>query len=108
DFIAQAFACDLTRFATLQLNFAGSFQPMPYAGANLDKNCHDYVAHLYDQNKPGSDANKELAQIQRYYAQKVAYVLDALDSIKEGDGTVLDHTIILWGNEMGDPALHGN
>ena len=33
-------------------------------------------------------------------------LLDRLDAIPEGDGTLLDHTLVVWGNEMGDGLTH--
>src|SRR5262249_55733711 len=42
----------------------------------------------------------------KWYASQVAYLLDKLDSIPEGDGTVLDHTIVYWTSELGNPAMH--
>jgi Protein of unknown function (DUF1552) len=104
DLVAQAFACDLTRFATLQWMSAGKATHMPWV-PGLDVNMHDDVAHRVGD----SDAVRlQLADCNRWYATQLAYLMERLDAIKEGTGTVLDHTIILWGNELGNPAAHNN
>ena len=39
-----------------------------------------------------------------FYARRFAYLLEQLDSIPEGDGTVLDHTAVVWISELGTGA----
>jgi hypothetical protein len=104
DLIAQAFSCDLTRFATLNYLSGGSGMPMPWLGPELDLQLHDGVAHRVGKDNP--TANRNLASIHRWYAGEVAYLLGKLAAIPEGNGTVLDHTLILWGNELAQPAYH--
>jgi Protein of unknown function (DUF1552) len=104
DVLTQAFACDITRFAALSYHGQGSEAPMPYAGVNM--NTHLDVAHQVGDGK--EEANLNLVKIHQWYAGEVAYLLKSLDSIREGDGTLLDHTMILWGNELGDPAVHAH
>jgi hypothetical protein len=45
-----------------------------------------------------------LAGINRWYAERFAELLKGLDAVKEGDGTLLDNTVVVWGNE----AVTGN
>jgi hypothetical protein len=47
-----------------------------------------------------------LLQIDGYYAQKYANLVKMLDSIPEGDGTVLDNSATVWFNEMSDGNAH--
>ncbi len=104
DLIAQAFACDLTRVVTMPILVGPS---MPFLGIN--DSIHDDIAHMIDvsgNQKP--TVRSKLAQVHRWYAEQVAYLMAALASIPEGDGTVLDNTLILWGNELGNPAAHSN
>ena len=102
DVLTQAFACDITRFAALSYHGQGSEAPMPYAGVNL--NTHLDVAHQVGDGK--DEANLNLVKVHQWYAGEVAYLLQSLDAIKEGDGTLLDHTMIVWSNELGNPAVH--
>ena len=39
--------------------------------------------------------------IDRWYATQFAYLLGKLDAVKEGNGTMLDNTLVVWGREMG-------
>jgi hypothetical protein len=41
-----------------------------------------------------------------WYAEQFAALLDELDAVPEGDGTLLDHTVVLWGNELGRGNSH--
>lgn len=77
---------------------------MPYAGVNM--NTHLDVAHQVGEGH--DEANLNLVKIHQWYAGEVAYLLQNLASIREGDGTLLDHTMILWSNELGDPAVHAH
>jgi hypothetical protein len=106
DMITQAFACDLTRFATLQILHSGAEVGMPYVDASLaNLDIHADIAHKYNYGS-GDSVSGQLALMQRWFATKVAYVINALSQIPEGDGTVLDHTIVLWMSDQGDPANH--
>jgi hypothetical protein len=47
-----------------------------------------------------------LRQIDGYYAQKFARLVELLDSIEEGDGTLLDNTITFWMSDYSDGCAH--
>ena len=102
DTLVQAFSCDVTRFAALGFHGGGSEAPMPYADVNA--NIHLDVAHQVSDANP--DAVAKLVKVHQWYAGEFAYLLQKLDAIHEGDGTLLDHTLILWSNELGNPAVH--
>lgn len=107
DLITQAFACDLTRVATLQFLSCGPDLAMPWAGVNED--AHVVVHRVNEEGAAGREARLANGRIQRWFATQFAYLLEKLDAIKEADGSsVLDHTVILWGNELGDPGVHDN
>ena len=63
---------------------------------------HHGVSH--HRNDPELIAKK--ARIDVYQAQLFAYFLEKLQSIQDGDGTLLDHSLILYGGGMGDGNLH--
>jgi hypothetical protein len=48
----------------------------------------------------------QLAQIYTFYAQKFAALLDRLAAVKEGAGTLLDNTLVVWGSELGKGNSH--
>ncbi len=118
DLLTQIFACNLSRVATLQFLSAGDHATMPWLsfdvsnyglGPGVLPNPHGDIGHScsVDSDK-GRRAIVDMVKIQQWYTTQIHYLLTALDSIPEGNGTVLDNTIILWGNELGDPATHSN
>ena len=56
----------------------------------------------------GNDPEKiaGLAKINAYHMQLFVNFLDTLQSTPDGDGSLLDHALILYGSGMGDPNLH--
>lgn len=106
DLLAQTLACDLVRFVTV--HFEVGVQ-MPFPSLNLKKSIHDDIAHnIGSDSNPNVPARLELAKVQNWYAEQIATFMDRLSEIPEGSGSVLDNTIILWGNELGDPSLHNH
>jgi hypothetical protein len=89
DIIALAFQTDRTRIATLLLTNNLSGQVYPFLGLNVDH-------HNYSHNWQG----KEYASITRFWVEQYAYLVRKLDSMPEGDGTVLDHSCIMLANEQ--------
>ncbi|NVJ00179.1 DUF1552 domain-containing protein [Myxococcus sp. AM009] len=104
DLIARAFACDLTRVVTMTIPGPS----MPWLGIHEDT--HNDLAHLLDvQEEPRrSDIRAKMVQVQRWYAEQLAYLMTQLAAIPEGSGTALDNTLIYWGNELGDASGHMN
>jgi hypothetical protein len=99
DLIASAVACGATRVATLQLGYAGGQWRFVWEGVGQD---HHALAHL-DTRDEGVDPSvtEKIIRINRWYARQIAALATRLDAIPEGDGTVLDHTLIVWANELG-------
>jgi hypothetical protein len=107
DLIALAFACDVTRFATL---FLGD---LSYAGnpLGLPEDNHGGVAHTYDGSPVGTNGNPTssgtpstwaaLATFNRYAYGKVARMMDKLTAYG-----IVDSSLIYASSEMGNPALH--
>ena len=89
DIIALAFQTDRTRIATLLLTNNLSGQVYPFLGLNVD---HHNYSHGWQ--------NKEYASITRFWVERYAYLVRKLDSMQEGDGTVLDNSCIMMANEQ--------
>ncbi|MFP2930252.1 DUF1552 domain-containing protein [Pyxidicoccus sp. 3LG] len=106
DLVASAFACDLTRVVTLTMPGPS----MPWDGVNVTEDVHNDLAHRLDVTEEPlrTQIREKMVRVQRWYASQVAHLMTRLDSIPEGSGTVLDNTLILWGNELGDAAGHMN
>jgi hypothetical protein len=89
DVIALAFQTDRTRIATMLLTNNLSGQVYPFLGLRDDH-------HSFSHNWQG----KEFASITRFWVEQYAYLVSKLDSMQEGDGTVLDNSCILIANEQ--------
>ncbi len=100
DLIVVALRCGLTRVASLQFGYGGGKWRFGWKG--IDMNCHDDVAHL-DVFDAGllPDTTRRIIAMNQWYAGCVARLALALDAIPEGAGTMLDNTLIVWGNELG-------
>lgn len=92
DLIRSAFACDLARVATLQLgNADNAFDVSGLVGQ------HD-ATHAMGPGASGTAvANHKKWDV--WWASQWAYLLEQLDSVKEGNGTMLDNTLILFGSD---------
>jgi Protein of unknown function (DUF1552) len=92
DLITAAFACDMTRSASLQLGICDGFTDV--AG---------FVGQHETTHSSGDGASQatlsEHKKWDRWYASHWAYLLGKLDSIKEGNGTLLDNTLIVFGSD---------
>ncbi|HEX4339421.1 MAG TPA: DUF1552 domain-containing protein [Polyangiaceae bacterium] len=100
--IASAFACDLTRFASLQYSI-GDNDGYPYPWLGITDGHHD-LTHAGDDD---TVAWGKVTQIHTWYADRFANLLDLLDAIPEANGkTVLDNSFVVWGSELGKGNTH--
>src|SRR5678815_4746755 len=95
DLMALAFEGDITRSATLMLGRDLSGSSFPESG--FTGGWHGTSHH---GDKPENVMN--YSKINRYHVQNLAYFVDKLSKISEGDGTVLDHILIYKGSNMGN------
>ena len=51
---------------------------------------------------------KDYSKLNTYHSQTLAYYLNKLQSISDGDGSLLDNTVILYGSGMSDANTHNN
>lgn len=99
DLMALAFQCDLTRVATFMLGNGGSNRPYPFLGVN---DGHHQISH-----HQGNPRNLEQLQaIDTWEVEQLAYLLQRLRSIDEGDGTLLDHCLVFFSSEIEDGDAH--
>src|SRR4051812_2818969 len=95
DIVAHAFACDVTRVMTLQLSYAFSHVVHTWLG---------HTSGHHDMSHDGTDRRTELQAIDNWYAKQIAYLVGQLDAVNEGNGTLLDNTLIIMGRELGSTA----
>jgi hypothetical protein len=99
DLQALAFQADLTRVTTLLMARETSQRTYPQIGVPEP---HHNISHHRDD--PALVSKK--AKIDAYHVQLFAYLLDKLNKMPDGDGSVLDHSLILYGGGLGNPNLH--
>lgn len=101
DMMVLAFQADLTRVSTFM--FANEGSNRSYGDAGVPEGHHDVSHH-------GKDARKLEAKllIDRFHAEQLAYILKKMDSIREGDGTLLDHTMLVYGAGISDGDAHNH
>jgi hypothetical protein len=101
DLIALAFQADITRVFTFTLGKEQTNQPYPQIGVN---DAHHAVSH--HQNDPVKLAKG--AKINKYHVELVAYFLNKLKTTAEGDGNLLDHSLLLHGGGISDADAHSH
>ncbi|MDE3160416.1 MAG: DUF1552 domain-containing protein [Acidobacteriota bacterium] len=101
DLQALAMQADITRVITFQLAREASTRTYPEVGV---PEAHHPTSHH------GNDPEKlaKLAKINAYHVSLFAYYLEKLKSIPDGDGSLLDHSMILLGSGMGNPDVHNH
>ena len=94
-----AFQGDITRVTTFQLARETSNRTYPEIGV---ADPHHPLTHH------GNDPEKiaKVAKINQFHVSLFADFLQRLQQTKEGDGTLLDHSLLLYGSGMGDPNVH--
>jgi hypothetical protein len=101
DMLVLAFQTDLTRIATLVLANDGSNRPYPFIG--VPEGHHDLSHHGNDKAK-----QEKIRTINRFHISQFAYLLERLKAIREGDGTMLDNCMFVYGSGIGDGNAHNH
>jgi len=103
DVIALALQTDSTRvinyYARRDLNdgtYCYAYKGCPYG-------YHEMTHHGEDPDKL-----KWLTQVDTWYMEDWAYFIERLKNVKEGDGSLLDHTMLVWGSSGGTINAHNN
>jgi hypothetical protein len=101
DLMLLAHTCGLTNVSTFMWGNADSWQYYPWIGINEE---HHELSHAGDGDTVSIE---KLVKINAWHAEQVAYVLDHLAAAQEVDGgSMLDNTLLLWGNELGSGNTH--
>jgi hypothetical protein len=99
DLLALAFQADISRVATLL--YARDLTGRVYPESGTDISFHGGSHHA---ENPGRVA--QYARLNQYHVKTLAYFVEKLKSIPEGDGTLLDHSLVLYGSNMGNSNQH--
>lgn len=101
DLLALAFQTDTTRVATLMLANEGSNRS--YSMVDVKEGHHQLSHHQGNQEKI-----EKIRRIDHFLATQFAYFIEKMKSIREGEGTLLDNSLIVYGSGLGDGNAHNH
>jgi hypothetical protein len=99
DLMAVAFQADITRVFSFMMGRELSGRTYPHLGINEP---HHAVSH--HQNK--AERIEKYTTTNVYHAELVAKFIKKLQSTPDGDGTLLDNSLMLWGSGLSNPNIH--
>jgi hypothetical protein len=100
DLLALAFQADITRVGTLL--FARDLTGRTYPASEAPTSGFHGVSH-HGENPKIIDT---LSKINQYHIKMLAHLIDNLNKTQDGDGTLLDHSLVLYGSNMGNSNQH--
>jgi hypothetical protein len=101
EMIALAWRTGQTRISSMRLMREATMRTFP--SVNVDEAFHPLSHHGEDPSK-----HEKLVRVQAYQTERFTKFLQRLTSIKEGNGNMLDNSIILFGSNMANSDLHNN
>ncbi|PZN30896.1 MAG: hypothetical protein DIU71_11200 [Proteobacteria bacterium] len=101
ELIALAFQANLTRVASFMM--AREVSMRTYTNLGISEAFHPLSHH---QNN--ADKLERLVRVQTFHSEVFAGFIERLANIQDGDGSLLDHSIIVYGSNMSDSDLHNN
>jgi hypothetical protein len=101
DLMALSFQADITRISTFMMAREVSYRTFPMLG--ISEGFHPASHH---QNNPARLEN--LTKINTYHVSLLAHFLERLKATPDGDGNLLDHSLILYGSGMSNSNIHNH
>ncbi|MBI3860611.1 MAG: DUF1552 domain-containing protein [Planctomycetia bacterium] len=101
DLLVLAFQGDVTRVSTMVFANEGSNRSYPFI--EVPEGHHDLSHHGNDEKK-----HEKIKKINRFHVTQFSHLLERLKGIKEGDGTLLDNCMIIYGSGIGDGNRHNH
>ena len=101
DLMVLAFQADVTRVTTFVLANEGSNRPYPFVDV---PDGHHYLSH----HSGDEEKIKKIKRIDIFHSQQLGYFLEKLAATSEGDGSLLDHSMILYGSGNADGNRHSH
>jgi len=101
DLMAVAFASDVTRVFSFKMGRDGSARVYPDSGSKAP-------FHPASHHQEKEDRILDYAKINKYHVGMVPYFLEKLARTQDGQGTLLDNSLVLYGSPMGDSNLHNH
>jgi Protein of unknown function (DUF1552) len=103
DLLVLAFQADVTRICTFMFANELSNRPYPFLGITSGRISSGHHDLTHENN---DDWKKKVCLINRFHTTQLAYLLGRLRSIPEGDGTLLDHCMVVYGSSISDGHAH--
>lgn len=101
DMLVLAFQTDTTRVATFMFANEGSNKAYPFIGV---KDGHHTLSH----HENDRDKQARISRINQFHTRQLAYLLDRLRRIPEGEGSLLDQCMIVYGSSISDGNRHNH
>ncbi len=101
DLQAVAWAADITRVFAFKMSRDVSNRVFPETGVSTG-------FHIASHHAEREERILDLAKINKYHVSLVPYFLEKLKNTPDGDGTLLDHSLIIYGSPMGNPNVHNH
>jgi hypothetical protein len=111
DILAMALACDRTRVATMAWDQPNLYDWLTDVNGQVIQadDWHQQYVHAGGGTVTMPSPQRDrLFRVFRYYHGEANYLLDQLKAIPEGDGTILDHSLVLYANEFSDGSVHSH
>ncbi|MCX6593246.1 MAG: DUF1552 domain-containing protein [Acidobacteria bacterium] len=101
DLQVLAFTTDMTRISAFKMSRDVSQRVFPESGVKVP---------FHSASHHGESPSKiaDFAKINRYHVSLLPYFLDKLRNTPDGDGNLLDHSLVLYGSPMGDSHVHNH
>jgi hypothetical protein len=96
-----AIQADLTRTATFMIGREGSQRT--YDEIGIPEPHHPLTHH-----RGNKESIEKVTQINTFHAQQLAYFLNKMKSTREGDGSLLDHSMMVYGSGIADGSEHSH
>lgn len=93
---AIALACGTHRIVSIQCRIGDN-----------DNSTYSGMTGRHHSTSHEGGRTRELEPVRQFYAERFAELLRSLESHREGDGTLLDHTLVVWGSECGSHENQG-
>jgi hypothetical protein len=101
DLQTLAFAAEITRVSSFKMSHDVSNRVFPESGVKTP-------FHSLSHHEGKAERIAEFAKLNRYHVSRLPYLLQKMKSTPDGEGSLLDHAVVLYGSPMGDSNTHNH
>jgi hypothetical protein len=101
DLQVVALASEVTRVFSFKMSRDSSGRVYPKSGVNAS-------FHPASHHQEREDRILQFNDINKYHVSLIPYFLEKLKRTPDGDGTLLDHSLVIYGSPMGNPNVHNH